>query len=218
MVSGDHLKQNEEEFRCRVELEAEERKLEETLEYQRRIEDEAKKKHLAEQFRNTTMFPKNAVEEPGAINSNPSLDYLACLGGIGFGDFLFSEEAMHQDHQNFKFNQSRNKSSMLDQRLNSEARQFSGDFSEQCHETKTDEVQPFGQDNGSPNKGSLKLNGIEKNARTVKSFNNSDPQKIKKTNSQSHFKDKQGMHFLTFAVANTRKIYHVIAIYQKWVY
>ncbi|XP_029117313.2 LOW QUALITY PROTEIN: uncharacterized protein [Elaeis guineensis] len=201
MVTGDHLKQNEEEFRCRVELEAEEKKLEETLEYQRRIEDEAKKKHLAEQFKNVTMFPKNVVEEPGAINSNPSLDYLArlhdnippaCLEGIGFGDFHFSEEAMHKDHQSVKFNQSRNKFCRLDQRLNSEAQQFSGDYSEKCHETKTDDVQPFGQDNGIPNKGSLKLGGMEKNAWPVKSFNNSCPQNIKKTNSQSHFKHKQG--------------------------
>ncbi|XP_026665882.1 uncharacterized protein LOC103721233 isoform X2 [Phoenix dactylifera] len=201
MINGDHLKKKEEEFRCRVELEAEERKLEETLEYQRRIEDEAKKKHLAEQFKNATMFSKNAVEEPCAINSNPSLDYLARLHndipparleGIGFGDFHFSEEAMHKDHQSFKFNQSRNKSCRLDQRLNSEAQQFSGDYSEKCHETKTDEVQPFGQDNGIPDKGSLKLNGIEKNGRPVKYVNNSGPQKIKKTNSQSHFKRKQG--------------------------
>ncbi|KAG9154712.1 hypothetical protein Leryth_014212 [Lithospermum erythrorhizon] len=47
--SSDSLKQEEEEYRHRIELEAEERKLEETLEYQRRIENEAKLKHLAEQ-------------------------------------------------------------------------------------------------------------------------------------------------------------------------
>ncbi|KAI8019795.1 hypothetical protein LOK49_LG04G01974 [Camellia lanceoleosa] len=53
-VSGDALKQQEEEIRRRIELEAEERKLEETLEYQRRIEEEAKQKHLAEQNKKTT--------------------------------------------------------------------------------------------------------------------------------------------------------------------
>ncbi|XP_028092844.1 uncharacterized protein LOC114293027 isoform X1 [Camellia sinensis] len=53
-TSGDALKQEDEEFRRRIELEAEERKLEETLEYQRRIEDEAKQKHLAEQHKKTT--------------------------------------------------------------------------------------------------------------------------------------------------------------------
>ncbi|GAV66724.1 UCH domain-containing protein/DUF629 domain-containing protein/DUF627 domain-containing protein [Cephalotus follicularis] len=50
-ANGDDLKQQEEEFRRRIELEAEERKLQETLEYQRRIENEAKQKHLAEQHK-----------------------------------------------------------------------------------------------------------------------------------------------------------------------
>ncbi|KAG8652497.1 uncharacterized protein LOC110617922 isoform X2 [Manihot esculenta] len=48
-VKSDDLKRQEEEHRLKIELEEEERKLEETLEYQRRIENEAKLKHLAEQ-------------------------------------------------------------------------------------------------------------------------------------------------------------------------
>ncbi|XP_061358841.1 uncharacterized protein LOC133303025 isoform X2 [Gastrolobium bilobum] len=48
-VNGDDLEQHEEEFRRKTELEEEEKKLEETLEFQRRIENEAKQKHLAEQ-------------------------------------------------------------------------------------------------------------------------------------------------------------------------
>ncbi|XP_071902463.1 uncharacterized protein [Coffea arabica] len=51
--NGDTLEQEEEEVRRRIELEAEERKLEETLEYQRHIENEAKQKHLAEQHKRT---------------------------------------------------------------------------------------------------------------------------------------------------------------------
>ncbi|CAN1266008.1 Inactive ubiquitin carboxyl-terminal hydrolase 54 [Linum perenne] len=47
--NGLDLRQQEEEFRRKIELEEEERKLEETLEFQRRIENEAKLKHLAEQ-------------------------------------------------------------------------------------------------------------------------------------------------------------------------
>ncbi|XP_051136460.1 uncharacterized protein LOC127255119 [Andrographis paniculata] len=47
----DALQLQEEEYKRRIELEAEERKLEETLEYQRRIENEAKEKHLAEQHK-----------------------------------------------------------------------------------------------------------------------------------------------------------------------
>ncbi|KAI3873011.1 hypothetical protein MKX03_024708 [Papaver bracteatum] len=46
-VSGNDLTQQEKEFRHKVELEAEERKLEEILEYQRKIENEGKQKHLA---------------------------------------------------------------------------------------------------------------------------------------------------------------------------
>lgn len=47
----DELVQREEEFKRQVELEAEEKKLEETLEYQRRIENEAKHKHITEKQR-----------------------------------------------------------------------------------------------------------------------------------------------------------------------
>jgi hypothetical protein len=43
------LRQQEEEFRWKIEIEEEERMLEESLKYQRRIENEAKQKHLAEQ-------------------------------------------------------------------------------------------------------------------------------------------------------------------------
>ncbi|KAF4367605.1 hypothetical protein F8388_011244 [Cannabis sativa] len=60
-VDGDSLKQQEEELRRRIELEAEERKLEETLEFQRRMENEAKQRHLAEQHKKETYHEK--VEE-----------------------------------------------------------------------------------------------------------------------------------------------------------
>ncbi|KAM6581843.1 hypothetical protein CsatA_005617 [Cannabis sativa] len=61
-VDGDSIKQREEELRRRFELEAEERKLEETLEFQRRMENEAKHRHLAEQHKKETYHEK--VEEP----------------------------------------------------------------------------------------------------------------------------------------------------------
>ncbi|XP_057952027.1 uncharacterized protein LOC131146434 [Malania oleifera] len=72
-VGSDDLKQQEEEYRRKIELEAEERKLEETLEYQRRIEHEAKQKHLAELHKKTNRpFPEkvsgvlpNAYQKPG---------------------------------------------------------------------------------------------------------------------------------------------------------
>ncbi|KAF2316004.1 hypothetical protein GH714_040799 [Hevea brasiliensis] len=65
-VSGEDLKQQEEECRRKIELEAEERKLEETLEYQRRIENEAKLKHLAEQQhkKSNQTFPEKVAGLP----------------------------------------------------------------------------------------------------------------------------------------------------------
>ncbi|XP_009588933.1 uncharacterized protein [Nicotiana tomentosiformis] len=58
--NGDSL--DEQEYRRRIELEAEERKLEETLEYQRRMENEAKLKHLAEQNKRTTKAVSGSVD------------------------------------------------------------------------------------------------------------------------------------------------------------
>ncbi|MFS7939786.1 putative ubiquitinyl hydrolase 1 transcription factor C2H2 family [Helianthus anomalus] len=69
--------QQEYEARHRkIELEAEERKLEETLKYQRRIEDEAKQRHLAEQHKNssrTTPIPMTMepVKQSNGLLSPP---------------------------------------------------------------------------------------------------------------------------------------------------
>lgn len=64
--ADDALLLQEEEYKRKIELEAEERKLEETLEYQRRIENEAKQKHLAEQQRKNSKIAEEK-EEPIAI-------------------------------------------------------------------------------------------------------------------------------------------------------
>lgn len=48
-MNSDDLDQQEEEFRLKIELEEDEKKLVETLEYQRKIENEAREKHLAKQ-------------------------------------------------------------------------------------------------------------------------------------------------------------------------
>nr|GEV96382.1 ubiquitin carboxyl-terminal hydrolase-related protein isoform 1 [Tanacetum cinerariifolium] len=65
--TGDAVDQQEDEARRRkMELEAEERKLQETLEYQRRIEDEAKQRHLAEQHKsNSRVTPTGMVQVDG---------------------------------------------------------------------------------------------------------------------------------------------------------
>lgn len=58
--NGDSL--NEQEYRHAIELKAEERMLEETLEYQRRIENEAKLKHLDEQTKRTTKTCPGSID------------------------------------------------------------------------------------------------------------------------------------------------------------
>ncbi|CAL1368049.1 unnamed protein product [Linum trigynum] len=80
------LKQQEEEFRRKIELEEEERKLEETLEFQRRIENEAKLKHLAEQQhkRASKTFPDNLTETPLDVSMEKAV--------INGRDSLFQEQ------------------------------------------------------------------------------------------------------------------------------
>lgn len=61
-MSKDSLSQ--EEYKLKIELEAEEKMLKETLEYQRRIENEAKLKHLAEQHKKAvTTLPEKMPAE-----------------------------------------------------------------------------------------------------------------------------------------------------------
>ncbi|KAF8087042.1 hypothetical protein N665_0601s0008 [Sinapis alba] len=62
-VVSEALKEEEEQYRRRIELALEERKLEETLEYQRKIENEAKEKHIAEQQKKcSSLVPVNIAE------------------------------------------------------------------------------------------------------------------------------------------------------------
>ncbi|ONL94023.1 Ubiquitin carboxyl-terminal hydrolase-related protein [Zea mays] len=101
-TSDDYFNEQEEELRHKVQLEAEERKLEETLEYQRRIEEEAKQKHLAEQCRSTyassvigtarLSSTGNQDNHESAINHS-SRTYLE---GIKFGDFRYTENNFSQ--------------------------------------------------------------------------------------------------------------------------
>ncbi|KAL8547318.1 hypothetical protein ACS0TY_006879 [Phlomoides rotata] len=67
--ADDALLLQEEEYKRIIELEAEERKLEETLEYQRRIENEAKQKHLAEQQRKNSKIAEENAEPIAIANS-----------------------------------------------------------------------------------------------------------------------------------------------------
>ncbi|KAF5730114.1 hypothetical protein HS088_TW20G00484 [Tripterygium wilfordii] len=81
-VNDENLKQQEEEFRRKIELEAEERKLEETLEYQRRIENEAKQRHLAEQYKKITQKVPVKVAEGLHDSYSASVTYETDLHGL----------------------------------------------------------------------------------------------------------------------------------------
>ncbi|CAL4937810.1 unnamed protein product [Urochloa decumbens] len=95
----DYSNEQEEELRHRVQLEAEERKLEETLEYQRQVEEETKKKHLAGQFKTTyasSVVGRTGVSSTGNLNrgqdnhgspsTNSSLAYLEGVPGAIYDD------------------------------------------------------------------------------------------------------------------------------------
>uniref|UniRef100_A0A0E0CVN5 USP domain-containing protein n=1 Tax=Oryza meridionalis TaxID=40149 RepID=A0A0E0CVN5_9ORYZ len=106
LSTSDNYLNDQEEFRNRLRLEAEERKLEETLEYQRWIEEEAKKKHLAEQHRRTLPGSNGSACLRTDVNFNRDQDKHHCaqnnshthLEGINFGDFRFSEVPLQEEH------------------------------------------------------------------------------------------------------------------------
>ncbi|KAL5976677.1 hypothetical protein ACLOJK_021010 [Asimina triloba] len=87
-VNSDELKQQEEEFRRKIELEAEERKLEETLEYQRRIENEAKQKHLAEQNKKASGICLENIVEGLHVDSKSNGDYIIALAQLTPGEHM----------------------------------------------------------------------------------------------------------------------------------
>ncbi|ONK59699.1 uncharacterized protein A4U43_C08F9430 [Asparagus officinalis] len=194
----DFLKQQEEEFRRKVELEAEERKLEETLEYQRRIEEEAKQKHLAEQFKNASGTSYGLLEEAGAVDQNLNEDSLdqqdgltyintprlhniispVCLKDIEFGDFRFSEASMFKNYPNVE-NSHFKREHMLP---NLGGHKFIGN-----------EVQPSTLNVGKTNnQAGLKMNGVGRSATSGMSSVSPTTHQTNKAINQSHSRGKQG--------------------------
>ncbi|CAL9247237.1 unnamed protein product [Arabidopsis halleri] len=75
------IKEQEEEYKRQRELEEEERKLEKTLEYQRRIEDEAKEKHMAEQQKKySSSVPMNVAKAVYNACTDNVVDYIDLQG------------------------------------------------------------------------------------------------------------------------------------------
>ncbi|CAL4937807.1 unnamed protein product [Urochloa decumbens] len=179
-TSDDYSNEQEEELRHRVQLEAEERKLEETLEYQRQVEEETKKKHLAGQFKTTyasSVVGRTGVSSTGNLNrgqdnhGSPSTNSsLAYLEGIKFGDFRYSEVPL-REHSSYTENNLREKHNGLDSPGAQEL--TSGDMS--------------------VSKLTLRMNGIWKNAQHIKPQGNLSIQKPKKSISEAQKKYNQGV-------------------------
>ncbi|XP_025792659.1 uncharacterized protein LOC112873810 isoform X4 [Panicum hallii] len=178
-TSDDYFNEQEEELRHRVQLEAEERKLEETLEYQRRIEEETKQKHLAEQFRSTyasSVVGTACLSSTGNLNrgqdnhesasTNSSLGYLE---GIKFGDFRYSEVPL-REHSNYTENNFREKHNGLD----------------------TSGAHALTSSDTSVSKLTLRMNGTWKNAQHIKPQGNPSIQKSRKSTSEAQKKYAQG--------------------------
>ena len=186
-TSDDYFNEQEEELRRRVQLEAEERKLEETLEYQRRIEEETKQKHLAEQFRST--YASSVVGTAGLLstgNLNRAQDNresastnssFAYLEGIKFGDFRYSEVPL-REHSNYTENNFREKHNGLD----------------------TPGAHALTSSDMSVSKLTLGMNGIWKNAQHIKPQGNPSFQKSRKSTSEAQKKCAQGCWLWCYAL------------------
>ncbi|XP_010272205.1 PREDICTED: uncharacterized protein LOC104608045 isoform X2 [Nelumbo nucifera] len=211
-VSCDALKQQEEEFRRRIELEAEERKLEETLEYQRRIENEAKQKHLAEQQRKasgTTM--ENVAAEGMYIDSDCSaIDKNAhgqlrhskpvCLPGADGSPTSWkgtdrggsnSQIFIPEENQAVELDCSTKYSVKHDMLLNAQVGRVSLSYRDKpCGPYTNQDTLAFGVPKDS---GRMLANNAEGTAMLSKSSTDSGIQRIKKAHGHSHGQVRQGL-------------------------
>lgn len=207
-ASGDDLRQQEEELKLKIELEAEERKLEETLEYQRRLENEAKQKHLAEQCKMAGGILLEDVRDGSYTDPKP-FDYLDPLEQIRKcnQDCLLSDGSLSSrkrtglctsgslqkdlsitDNQNNEFDQFRKDSGRHDVRMNLEVERVSLRKHERPFQSYADEDWNDGL------KVSTGLHAkTEETTLPGKSSTGAGLQRIKRSNSNSYSKSKQGL-------------------------
>ncbi|VAI09236.1 unnamed protein product [Triticum turgidum subsp. durum] len=188
--SDDYSNEQEEEHRHRVQLEAEERKLEETLEYQRRIEEEAKQKHLAEQSRSTLSAPDigangystdlNSSVHQDNHQSAPNNFSPAYLEGIKFGDFRFPKVPSREKNSSSDFC-----GVDLPQKTENNRREKPNGLRSPGAHALTSSNMDF-------TKPALKMNGVGKYAQNTKLSTNPLIQRSKSSTSQPHKKYIQG--------------------------
>ncbi|XP_020179170.1 uncharacterized protein [Aegilops tauschii subsp. strangulata] len=189
-LSDDYSNEQEEDHRHRVQLEAEERKLEETLEYQRRIEEEAKQKHLAEQSRSTSSAPDigangystdvNSSVHQDNHQSAPNNFSPAYLEGIKFGDFRFPKVPSREKHSSSDFC-----GVDLPQKTENNRREKPNGLRSPGAHALTSSNMDF-------TKPALKMNGVGKYAQNTKLSTNPLIQRSKSSTSQPHKKYIQG--------------------------
>ncbi|XP_077212791.1 uncharacterized protein LOC143858661 isoform X2 [Tasmannia lanceolata] len=202
--NGDELEEQEEEFRRKIELEAEERKLEETLEYQRRIEHEAKQKHLAEQNRRVGgAVLENLTEGSFVVDPKSNVDYPVPLEqlrnckqvnvpsdgspiswkGVNVVGFHSPQASILINNQNNELDPSGKYSSGTDVQRNSEVKRVPFSYHDKRHEPFTSEDPAVGSH----------IKTAERTSVPSKSSTSASTQRIKRTNSHPNSKSKQGM-------------------------
>ncbi|PKA49357.1 hypothetical protein AXF42_Ash014259 [Apostasia shenzhenica] len=202
LKTKNHVTEDEELFR--KELEEEERKLEETLEYQRRVEDEAKQKHLAEQHRNAVVNGGKTFQESCAVVSHLNADSVVqkvastyngqtllhdnadavCLKGIQFGDFYAGVTTKYR--QNVQHEKPPIPCGEGNKLTSPQAQWCVSDYSS-CPETGLVEMRTFDRSvSRANNSWGVKVNGVERPASIGISSKHANAQKTKKTNNQSH--------------------------------
>ncbi|KAF2937451.1 uncharacterized protein [Oryza sativa Japonica Group] len=204
LSTSDNYLNDQEEFRNRLRLEAEERKLEETLEYQRWIEEEAKKKHLAEQHRRTSPGSDGSACLRTDVNLNGDQDKHHCaqnnshthLEGINFGDFRFSEVPLQEEHSILRSCDS----DLLQTKEKNHNEVHNGlgyPGTRPIASSDVDLIKPTVKVNGvwknvEYTKATLKANGVGKNAENTKVPTIPSTQKSRRSTSQAHKKYIQG--------------------------
>ncbi|KAG0460123.1 hypothetical protein HPP92_023251 [Vanilla planifolia] len=204
--AGDRLIDEEEDFKHKVELEEEERKLAETLEYQRRIEDEAKQKHLAEQFKNANETNPGISQELDSVVSHAIVNIVpinhnqavmhgnavaVCSKGIQFGGFDVG--ATIEDHQGSCPEKLNIFSDREDKLRSSQLQRSKGEHN--IYDASMEEMQTIGRGLGTANtSGGIKLNGVVRSSSAGKSSSDSNAKKTKKANNQVHSSHRQVEH------------------------
>lgn len=203
-VSCDDSKQ-EDEFRRKVEFEAEERKLEETLEYQRQMENEGKQKLLAEQHEKAGGILLDNLTEGSHTDSKPTAypveleqlrynkhdsflsdDHPSNWKQIDLGASYLVQASLITDNQNNELGQFRNDPGGHDVQLNPKVEGVSLSNHEKPY---LDED----WDNGMKNSAGLHAK-TERNINPIKSSTLARPSAlgIKRANNNSHPKFNQG--------------------------